>query len=221
MNSNAGRKRTILIGGGGHASDILAAYEASACTTGIPHPVVGILDDGEIDCRRFAGRGVVRLGGISDLESIEPSHLMLAVGSPQVRCELWLRLKDLGVLPDIIVHPRAFLPPRVTVGEGTVVLANAVVSELATIGAHAYLSHGTLVGHDTRLGSFASIMPGAVISGDVTIGDGVMIGSNASVLNGLSVGDGAVVGAGAVVIRDVPPGATVVGNPAKIVCKAG
>ena len=48
-----------------------------------------------------------------------------------------------------------------------------------------------------------------------TIGDNVFIGAGARVLGGIQVGDGAVIGANAVVIQDVPPGATVVGVPAR------
>jgi maltose O-acetyltransferase len=49
----------------------------------------------------------------------------------------------------------------------------------------------------------------------VRIGQNVWIGSGAIILPGVSVGDDAIVGAGSVVTRDVPPGATVVGNPAR------
>jgi len=49
----------------------------------------------------------------------------------------------------------------------------------------------------------------------VRIGKDVWIGGGAIILPGVTVGDGAIVGAGAVVTRDVPAGATVVGNPAK------
>ena len=57
--------------------------------------------------------------------------------------------------------------------------------------------------------------PGAHISGNVSLGHGVMIGTGAAVIQGCTVGDWAVIGAGAVVIRDVEPGVTVVGVPAR------
>lgn len=49
----------------------------------------------------------------------------------------------------------------------------------------------------------------------ITIGQRVWVGGGAILLGGITVGDGAIVGAGSVVTRDVPAGATVVGNPAR------
>jgi maltose O-acetyltransferase len=49
----------------------------------------------------------------------------------------------------------------------------------------------------------------------VVIGANVWIGGGAIILPGVTVGDDAIIGAGSVVTRDVPPGATVVGNPAR------
>jgi acetyltransferase-like isoleucine patch superfamily enzyme len=49
------------------------------------------------------------------------------------------------------------------------------------------------------------------------VDDDASIGSGATILCGVRIGKGAVVGAGAVVTRDVPPGATVVGNPARAI----
>jgi acetyltransferase-like isoleucine patch superfamily enzyme len=56
-------------------------------------------------------------------------------------------------------------------------------------------------------------------SGDAatSIGDHVWIGAGAKILKGVAVGDGAVIAAGAIVTRDVPAGALVAGNPARVV----
>jgi acetyltransferase-like isoleucine patch superfamily enzyme len=57
------------------------------------------------------------------------------------------------------------------------------------------------------------------LTGDAAtiIGDHVWIGAAAKILKGVSVGDGAVIAAGAIVTRDVPAGALVAGNPARVV----
>ena len=64
-----------------------------------------------------------------------------------------------------------------------------------------------------------TLAPGAKVNGNVTIGDDVYIGAGAIIRQGLTIGRGAVVGMGAVVTRDVPPGVTVVGNPARPIVK--
>ncbi|HEY4285032.1 MAG TPA: acyltransferase [Chthoniobacterales bacterium] len=88
-----------------------------------------------------------------------------------------------------------------------------VIGDRVMIGPHTYigdfdhdLSPGTYMADGTR-GRFAEII----------IGNDVWIGANAVVLKGVTIGDGAVVGAGAVLTSDVPPGAVVAGNPAKVI----
>ena len=53
----------------------------------------------------------------------------------------------------------------------------------------------------------------------VRIGNAVWVGGGAIILPGVTVGDEAIIGAGSVVTRDVPAGATVVGNPARVVAR--
>ena len=79
-----------------------------------------------------------------------------------------------------------------------------VVHQKARIGAGCTLRHGVTLGERVANGAVP------------LLGDGVEIGANAVILGGISIGDRAVVGAGSVVLSDVPPGAVVAGNPAKI-----
>jgi UDP-perosamine 4-acetyltransferase len=71
------------------------------------------------------------------------------------------------------------------------------------------------VEHDCVVGEAAHIGPGAVLAGGVSVGAGALLGAGAVVRPGITIGAGAVIGAGAAVVEDVPPGAKVMGVPAR------
>ncbi|HEY7529260.1 MAG TPA: NeuD/PglB/VioB family sugar acetyltransferase [Gemmatimonadota bacterium] len=98
---------------------------------------------------------------------------------------------------------------------GSVVLAHAVVSHEADVGEHVLVSALCSVSHGVRLDEGVTLAAGAIVSGSSRVGAGAYLGAGCVVRDGLTVGAGAVVGLGAVVVRDVPAGATVVGNPAR------
>ncbi len=202
----------MLVGGGGHASDVLQAIEAANARTPTWR-VVGILDDAEVDPRRFAGRAVGRIGAIDDVSHID-ACFVLCLGWPWVREAVALRIGNRAQAAAPIVHPGADVGVGVELGPGSVVLGNSHVSPMVRLGAHSLVSYVASVGHDCSFGSFASVMPGAAVGGDVAVGDGVLVGSGAVVREGLRIGDRARIGAGAVVLKDVGEGSTVVGVPA-------
>jgi sugar O-acyltransferase (sialic acid O-acetyltransferase NeuD family) len=211
--------RVALLGAGGHASDILGAIEA----VNAQRPTfaeVRLFDDAPGALARFDGRNARFGGPIGHVARYSLDGCLIAVGYPQVRERIAARVPDALVLPRLL-HPTAHLGSGVELGAGAVVLALACVSPLARLGRHVCVSNGAIVGHDTVVGDFASVMPGAVLSGEVTVGRGALIGTNATVLEGLRIGAGARVGAGATVTRDVAPGETVVGTPARPVRSAG
>ncbi len=97
----------------------------------------------------------------------------------------------------------------------------------ATIGRRVFIDHGTgvVIGETAEIGDECTIYQGVTLGGTAlakgakrhpTLGRGVIVGANSQVLGGFTVGEGARVGSGAVVLRAVPPGATAVGNPARI-----
>lgn len=83
------------------------------------------------------------------------------------------------------------------------------------IGERTWLMKGCHVGHNAHIGDDCELAPHCVVGGHVRIGDGVRVGIGAIFKPFVTVGDGARVGAGAVVVKDVPPGVTVAGNPAR------
>ena len=106
-------------------------------------------------------------------------------------------------LTGIEIHPGAAIGRRVFIDHGM----GVVVGETAEIGDDCTLYHGvTLGGTSWNKGKRHP-----------TLGRGVVIGAGAKVLGPLLIGAGAKIGSNAVVVRDVPPGATAVGIPARLV----
>ncbi|HWH19359.1 MAG TPA: serine O-acetyltransferase EpsC, partial [Solirubrobacterales bacterium] len=93
----------------------------------------------------------------------------------------------------------------------------------AEIGSRFFIDHGSgvVIGETAKIGDSVTLYQGVTLGGTgfqrgkrhPTIGDNVTIGSGAKLLGPIAVGDGAKIGANTVVVEDVPPGATVVGNP--------
>jgi hypothetical protein len=154
----------VLIGGGGHASDVLQAIEAlNAERASIE--VLGLLDDGDVDLRRLAGRDVSHLGPLDRLAEFDADHVLCA-GWPWTRRALLERIDDAGRASAPIVHPSADVGAGVQLGDGTVVLGGAHLSPMVRLGAHGLVSYNATVGHNTVFGDLAAVMPGAHVSGD-------------------------------------------------------
>ncbi|QKU57128.1 isomerase [Vibrio cholerae] len=123
------------------------------------------------------------------------------------------------------ILPGAKVGSNVNVCDGVFIENDVVIGNNVTIKCGVQLWDGLRVGNNVFIG------PNATFSNDkyprskcypdsfspTIIEDGASIGANATILPGVVIGMYAMVGAGAVVTRNVPPYATVIGNPAKIV----
>jgi sugar O-acyltransferase (sialic acid O-acetyltransferase NeuD family) len=170
--------------------------------------VAGFVDDG---CSGTAVRGLP----VRPMHELpERAAFLVAIGDPEARLRVATRLEAVGEAATL-VHPRSIVGPFTSVGAGALVSGGAFVSSSVELGPHTQVHYNATVGHDCVLEEGSTVLPGANVAGAVRLGRAVTIGSGAIVLQGLTIGDGAVVGAGAVVTKDVAPGTTVVGNPAR------
>jgi len=109
-------------------------------------------------------------------------------------------------LTGIEIHPGAMIGRRVFIDHGF----GVVIGETAIVGDDCTIYQGVTLG-GTSLSKGAKRHP--------TLANGVIIGAGAQVLGSFTVGEGAKVGSNAVVVKEVPAGATAVGNPARVILK--
>jgi len=97
----------------------------------------------------------------------------------------------------------------------------------ATVGRRVFIDHGmgVVIGETAEIGDDCTLYHGVTLGGTTwnkgkrhpTLGRGVVIGAGAKVLGPIAVGEGARIGSNAVVVKDVPPAATAVGIPARVI----
>lgn len=199
-------EQVIVIGAGGHGKVIADIVHSRG------DRVLGFLDDSSEAPEAVCGIPV--LGGAKDYVNYPEAQFVIAIGNGITRRKVAEQLDDVRWYTAI--HPSAVISPMGTViGEGTVIMAGAVVNPCTVIGKHCIINTCASVDHDNRIGDYTHISVGVTLAGTVTVGHTAWIGAGAVVSNNLSVCHGAMIGAGAVVIRSIEEPGTYVGVPAR------
>lgn len=203
----------IVVGVGGHAKVVLASLLA------LDTRVVALVDANP----RLIGTELLgcRVAGSDDsVFDHDPNDVLLVngVGSidrPIARYNVFQRMKDKGYRFATVVDPHAIICSDVGLGEGSQVMAGAVIQPGCRLGVNSIVSTRAALDHDCVIGAHAHVAPGAVVSGGVSVGDFAHVGAGAVVRQGISVGQRALIGIGAAVVSDVAANVTVVGVPAR------
>lgn len=203
----------VIVGAGGHGREILDIVRA-AQQDRRSYDFVGFLDDALPTGEATGPHRVPVLGGMDLLATLDADYLV-GVGLPAQRRRIDRVASAWGRRPASAVHPQASIGSRALLGPGLVMAAGARLTTNVTTGRHVHLNVNATVTHDCVLGDYVTITPGVHVSGNVRVGDAVWLGTGATVNQELVIGDGTTVGAGATVIRDLPPGVTAVGVPAR------
>ena len=163
-------------------------------------------------------RSGVPIVGTPDDWRTQPSgtSFLVAMGDTRRRLEIGRAIIEAGGDLPTVVHPGAWVSPSASLGRGVIVMHGATIHVDASIGDFCIVNANASLDHDVRLAAGVSIGPGVTFPGTVTCLEGAFVGAGTVVLPERTIGRGAVVGAGSVVTKDVADGATVAGNPARV-----
>ena len=200
---------------------LYAVYGASGAGRGImplardrlPGEELVFIDDG-VAGGEVNGHPVLSLDAFLARKA-EARKVAVAIADPAVRRRVVERCEAAG-LGFFEIRARGVVEmDDVEIGEGALISPFVTFTSNIRIGRHFQANLYSYVEHDCAIGDFVTFAPGVRCNGNITIGDGAYVGSGAVIRQGLTIGVGAVVGMGAVVTRDVPPGVTVIGSPAR------
>jgi sugar O-acyltransferase (sialic acid O-acetyltransferase NeuD family) len=156
--------------------------------------------------------------------SASERHVVLAIANSEIRESLAERCAADGVRPWSVTAESAVRMDEVQVGEGAILCPFVTLTSNIRIGRYFHANLYGYVEHDCVIGDFVTFAPAVKCNGNIVIEDHAYVGTGAIIKQGklgqpLVIGKGAVVGMGAVVTKDVAPGTTVVGNPARPLMK--
>ncbi|HAQ39741.1 MAG TPA: acetyltransferase [Clostridiales bacterium] len=145
----------------------------------------------------------------------DKADFFVAIGNNVTRKKIQDELMDEGLRVEILIHPSAIIGTDVEIGEGTAVMAGAIINSSSTIGKGCIINTSCSLDHDNIIEDYVHISPGVNLAGTVWVGKGSWLGIGSVVSNNINICSGCIVGAGALVVKDITEPGTYVGVPVR------
>ena len=153
----------VLIGGGGHCKSCIDVIELEA-----KYVIAGIVDIKEKLHQSIIGYKIFATD--NDLPDLvkKYQYFFITLGqikNPDKRIRIFQTLKELGAKLPIIISPLAYVSRHSKIGDGTIIMHQALINAGAMIGSNCIINTKTLIEHDAIIGDHCHIATGAIING--------------------------------------------------------
>ncbi|MCX7549974.1 NeuD/PglB/VioB family sugar acetyltransferase [Xanthomarina sp. F2636L] len=162
--------------------------------------------------------GIPIIGCTEDLylKDINGMQFAVTMGNNAMRNEIASKLRNLGAKTPNLIHPRAFISPSATLGQGCFIHLNAKISTNCTLGNDCVIDFNSLVAHHAVLGDACYMSSLAMVGSYCNLGERVLLGMNSLVIPlKLTIGNDCIIGAKANVTKSFPDNCVLIGNPAR------
>jgi len=189
--------KIILIGGGGHCKSTIDVIEQEG-----EFQIAGIVDKAKLLGSKILGYKVI--GNDFDLENLAKKYryALITVGqikSASLRVKLYNLTKKYGFLLPRIVSPRAYVSKHSKIGNGTIVMHDAIVNANVSIGYNCIINSKALIEHDCFVANHNHISTNTIINGGVRIESECFIGSSVTTNNNIIIKKKSFIKAGSLV----------------------
>lgn len=145
----------------------------------------------------------------------EEYDFIVGIGNNSIRKRVTDKLLKSGISLITLIHPTAVIDETVSIGKGTVVMANAVINADSIIGNSCIINTAATIDHDCVIKDYVHISPGAHIAGTVNLGEGSWLGIGSTVINNIVISSKCIIGAGGLVNKDIEESGTYAGIPVR------
>lgn len=161
------KPKIVIIGAGGHGKVVCDAIIFQN-----KFEVIGFVDTtleiGNVVIGNF--KIIETQKNISNLKGVA-EYYIVAIGNNEVRTKIAHETKSF-LKPATVIHPSAIIGSDVTIGEGSVVLANSVINASSSVGENSIINTGNIIDHDCKIGNNVRLSIGTLVGSNSEIGDG-------------------------------------------------
>jgi sugar O-acyltransferase (sialic acid O-acetyltransferase NeuD family) len=198
----------VIIGASGHAISVANVAKSAGFT-------IKYFVDKSKKCKELLGYSVI--GDLAELQNIDKFNFAIGVGDNHSRERIFKELKAEfnNIYFPPLIHQSAVVSFFAEVGDGTVVMPNAVIGPNSKIGMFCLINTQSSIDHDCVMFDFSSLAPAATTGGNVMLGFRSAVCIGAKIKHGIRIGDDSIVGANSYLNKDLANNQVAYGTPAK------